>query len=107
MQRGFSCAKTIVGSITNRQLRDVYRTLVPFWSTCAHGERLYCARAGARGDKRFADMLMAIARVSGRESAEQLVSSVEGITGILSEIPGLDRLIEPYLELVRAKCALG
>lgn len=52
-------------------------------------------------------MLVAIARVSGRESAEQLVSSVEGITGILSEIPGLDRLIEPYLELDRAKCALG
>ena len=95
-----------VGNITNKQLRDVYRTLVPFRNTCAHGERLYCARAGVRGDKRFADMIMAIARVSGREAAGQLIASIENVAGILSEIPGLDRLVEPYLELDRAKHAL-
>lgn len=95
-----------VGKITNRQLRDVYRILVPFRNTCAHGERLYCAKAGVRGDKNFADMIVAISRVSGMDSAKRLVSSIENITGILSEIPGLDSLIEPYLELDRAKRSL-
>lgn len=96
-----------VGSITNKQLRDVYRTLVPFRNTCAHGERLYCARAGVRGDKRFADMILAIAKVSGKKSAGQLVSSIENAMSILSEIPELDKLVDPYLELDRVKRSLG
>ena len=95
-----------IANITNKQLKDVYRTLVPFRNTCAHGERLYCARAGVRGDKRFADMILAIARVSGDESARHLISSIESVAKILSGIPGLDKLIEPYIELDRAREAM-
>lgn len=42
--------------ITPEQLRACFRTLVPFRNICAHNERLFCARAGKRGDIRYSDM---------------------------------------------------
>ena len=44
------------GRITPEQLKRCFRTLVPFRNICAHNERLFCSRAGKRGDMRYADM---------------------------------------------------
>ena len=49
--------------VKQRALEYAYHTLPEFRNVCAHGERLYCARAGKNIDKGFGELLRAMSTV--------------------------------------------
>lgn len=81
--------------IEPKRLRSVLSTLKDFRNICAHGERLFCAREGARGNLRFADMFQALKVVLSDREFEEYVKVLRHLFADLASIPGLtDSVLE-------------
>ncbi len=75
--------------IKPKRLRSVLSTLKDFRNICAHGERLFCAREGARGNLRYVDMFQALQVVLSEREFEEYVKVLRHLLKDLDDIPGL------------------
>lgn len=80
--------------ISARRLGMIYSTLTTFRNTCAHGGRLFCKRAGKRGDKTFGDMLVDLATVSTPFEIAFAIDTLKRDLDTLNDIVGLRGLVE-------------
>lgn len=97
------CQTTGEESIKVRRLRLIYATLTQFRNICAHGGRLFCARAGTRGDRSFADMLEDLAIVSAPYEKDSIARSVETCLSTLNGIAALRKIVEKKMGLSETK----
>lgn len=77
----------------------IYSTLTTFRNTCAHGGRLFCKRAGKRGDKTFGDMLVDLATVSTPFEIAFAIDTLKRDLDTLNDIVGLRGLVESEMGL--------
>lgn len=80
--------------VKQRALEYAYHTLPEFRNVCAHGERLYCARAGKNIDKGFGELLRAMSTVV---PAERLSSYACEVLALLREVGAADAGLEESL----------
>lgn len=91
-----STGRDVIGA---KRLRGIYSTLTTFRNVCAHGGRLFCAKAGRRGDVSFGGMLVSLSVVSLPQEMEIAVSSLEKSLALLDQIDGLRNLVEAEMGL--------
>lgn len=99
------CKSIGSSAIGARRLQGIYSTLTAFRNTCAHGGRLFCKRAGRRGDKTFGDMLIDLSTVSIKGEIEFAVSSVMQDLATLEKIDGLRDLVEQEMGIDKPEVA--
>lgn len=89
------CEVTGKARIEPKRLRSVLSTLKDFRNICAHGERLFCAREGARDNLRFVDMFQALQVVLTKREFEEYVKVLRHLFVDLGGIAGLaDAVLE-------------
>lgn len=88
-------------SLGARRLREIYSTLTYFRNICAHGGRLFCARAGVRGDRLFANMLEDLMIVSIPYERDSITGLVNSALSTLDSISGLRVMAEREMGLDR------
>lgn len=91
--------------ISARKLRGIYSTLTTFRNTCAHGGRLFCKRAGRRGDKTFIDMLIDLSTVSAEQEIDFAFSTLMRDLASLDKIDGLRSLVEQKMGINKPDAA--
>lgn len=93
------CKTTGEDTLSARRLREIYSTLTHFRNICAHGGRLFCARAGVRGDRRFANMLDDLMMVSAPYERGTVADLVDKSLSALGSVPGLREMAEKEMGL--------
>lgn len=73
-------------SLKPEQIKNAFRVLVPFRNICAHGERLFCAKAGVRRDLKYRDLVCALGMVLDNREFDTFVD-----LGIHSTIKPVER----------------
>lgn len=82
------------------QIRWAYTVLVPFRNICAHGERLFCARVGKRGQYSYADLVRALRLVLDDEEFDMFTQlAIKGTVGTMNRIPALYEQILGLMKL--------
>lgn len=93
------CESIGTDMISARKLGMIYSTLTTFRNTCAHGGRLFCKKAGKRGDKTFGDMLVDLATVSTPFEITFAIDTLKRDLETLNGIAGLRNLVEKEMGL--------
>lgn len=88
-----------------KRLRMAYSTLTDFRNVCAHGGRLFCARSGIRGDRRFADMIGYLALVSTESEGGFALSAIAQAFEVLMPIEGLPEIVLNEMGFGRGRSA--
>lgn len=88
-----------------KKLRMAYSTMTDFRNVCAHGGRLFCARSGVRGDRRFADMVRYLVLVSTEPEGEFALSAIMQAFRVLAPIEGLPEIVLDEMGIGHAKQA--
>lgn len=91
-----SLGRKVIGA---KRLRGIYSTLTSFRNVCAHGGRLFCARAGRRGDVTFGDMLVDLSEVSEETEMDVAMDALGKSLCTLDSIEGLRNLVEDKMGL--------
>lgn len=86
--------------VRQRDLQYAYHTLPEFRNICAHGERLYCARAGKNDDKGFPELLRALHTVVPEERLSMYTHEVAALTkSACGSDPSLERALTRGMRL--------
>lgn len=82
--------RAIGTDLSKGALKRAYKVIPSFRNTCAHGERLFCARLGRNKELRFSSLCDALSLVMTVEEYDELmVSKVNDALAILSPHPSL------------------
>lgn len=86
--------------VKQRDLQYAYHTLPEFRNICAHGERLYCARAGKNGDKGFSELLRGLRVAVPGERLTLYVKDVrELMEGLCERDPAMELALASGMRL--------
>ena len=89
----FVCEVSGKKLIKPRKMQEAFNILTQFRNICAHGERFYCAKVGARGNWGFGDLLMAMSVVLTEKEVADYVSKVKGILSYVDELEEIKQIV--------------
>lgn len=89
----YLCETSGKSRIKVEQLRQAISVLSSFRNVCAHGERLFCARAGRRNDRDFASMMSALALVQQADEQAGLENKVTELLSSFDYNPNLKKRV--------------
>ena len=86
--------------LTPSQIRWAFTVLVPFRNICAHGERLFCARVGIRGQFAYTDLVEALKMILDDEEFDVFKQlAIDGTLGSMKRAPWLHEQIISLMKI--------
>lgn len=89
----FVCEVSGKRVIPPRKMQEAFNILTQFRNICAHGERFYCARVGARGNWGFADLLRAMSIVLTEKEVADYARSLKSIIDSVEDAEGIRQIV--------------